>query len=100
MGKFGILLRCANEAFRRSTRRGSGFLACAALRARMSGRLLRPYGGAHSIRKIRIGAENRRLGKPSGAGFHPRGRAFRLLGLMKAGSMGRLLPHARKKKAK
>ena len=99
MGEIGILLRGANEAFRRSARRGSGFLACAALRARTSGRLLRPYGGAHSIRKNQIGAENRRLAKPSGAGFHPRRARVQTAWVDEGLPMGRLLlPPARKKK--
>lgn len=84
MGKIGILLRGANEAFRRSARRGSGFLACAALRARTSGRLLRRT--AARILSAKSGSV------PSIAGWRSipapgpilAGRAVRLPGLMKA----------------
>ena len=84
MGEIGILLRAANEAVRRSARRGSGFLACAALRARTSGRLLRRtaarilYAKSKSAPRI---AGWRNLPAP---GSIPAGRAFRLPGLMKA----------------
>lgn len=80
-------------------RRGAVRASMLALRARTSGRLLRPHGGAHSIRKIRIGAENRRLAKPSGAGFHPRRARVQAAWVDEGLPMGQLLlPPARKKK--
>lgn len=84
MSEIGILLRGANEAFRRSARRGSGFLACAALRARTSGRLLRRTAARILSAKTKSApriAGWRNLPAP---GSIPAGRAFRLPGLMKA----------------